>query len=204
MTAYAAVSGRMERHRSGLVRALAPLAAGIAAGVANSVFYVPSEMVKQRVQAGAEGGALQAVAHVLDADGLAGLYRGLGPAPAPPRPAPPRRPSPGLRAWWLRAASREGGELAPVESLLCGGLAGACAQFLTTPLDLAKTLTMLGTCASPGAALKATLAAGGPGALFAGGLLRIGMGFVYSAAFFVVLEAATSRLRPLLDPPELD
>lgn len=93
----------------------------------------------------------------------------------------------------------------PLQHMALGGVAGAVAAAVTTPLDVVKTMVQ---CSPPDgrAGAMGTLArilqARGPTALFAGGVPRVAQAAVTSALFFAALE----RIRPwcvaVVPPPE--
>ncbi|KAK3343698.1 mitochondrial carrier domain-containing protein [Lasiosphaeria hispida] len=122
--------------------------------IAACAVRVPTEVVKQRAQAGQHGGSslslLMAILSQHRAIGLAGvwreLYRGWGitvmrEVPFTVLQFPMWE---ALKGWGRERRARTGHGLAP-ESALYGSMAGAVAAGVTTPLDVLKTRVMLST-----------------------------------------------------------
>ena len=125
------------------------VAAGALADAASMLLWVPANLISQRLQvqgvATAYGGAStmsgwQLVGRILETEGAAGLWRGLGATIALHTPA--------AAMWWLsyeEAKARLGrlGGRDPDQSVLvqsqAGALAGAVSAAVTTPLDVLKT-----------------------------------------------------------------
>ncbi|KAL2160132.1 hypothetical protein VTH06DRAFT_1787 [Thermothelomyces fergusii] len=133
--------------------------------IAACAVRVPTEVVKQRAQAGRHGGSsLRSLLHILgerDRRGLAGvwreLYRGWGitvmrEVPFTVLQFPLWE---ALKAWGRErkartgaglfgdAGARSGPEVGAAESALYGSVAGGFAAAVTTPLDVLKTRVML-------------------------------------------------------------
>ena len=122
--------------------------------VAACAVRVPTEVVKQRAQAGQHGGssrgALGAILGQFRTRGIAGvwreLYRGWGitvfrEVPFTVIQFPLWE---GMKSW--RRKSRQGqGDVTAAESAVFGSVAGAVAAASTTPLDVLKTRVMLAT-----------------------------------------------------------
>lgn len=119
--------------------------------VAACAVRVPTEVVKQRAQAGLSGGsssaALRAILALRKSDGLAavwrGLYRGWGitifrEVPFTVIQFPLWE---GMKKW--RKRNNGGKPVSGTESALFGSVAGAVAASTTTPLDVLKTRVML-------------------------------------------------------------
>lgn len=138
--------------------------------VAACAVRVPTEVVKQRAQAGQFASSAQALAAILRGPRVfRNLYRGWG--------ATVLREVPftvvqfplweAMKAW--RRRSKGGREVAAWESGLFGSLAGGIAAGATTPLDVLKTRIMLSPGRQPLVPLVRTiLAEQGVGAFFAG------------------------------------
>ena len=134
---------------------LPPPLAALLGNALSSVFLVPKELVKSRLQAGAAGGARSVLAGVLKERGVRGVYAGY--LPTLLRNAPSNCISfstfEALKAQQLRRLARrrahthEAEGRTPVtlpagEAALCGALSGALAATVTHPLDLVKTRLM--------------------------------------------------------------
>ncbi|KAK9778747.1 putative Mitochondrial carrier domain-containing protein [Seiridium cardinale] len=141
-----------KRDGSGWVQPLEHMAAASLGEVAACAIRVPTEVVKQRAQAGLHGGsssaALGAILGQYKTVGLTGvwreLYRGWG--------ITVMREVPftviqfplweALKAWG-RKRKGDGLEVSAAESALYGSISGAVAAGTTTPLDVLKTRIML-------------------------------------------------------------
>eukprot|EP00884_Botryococcus_braunii_P006887 jgi/Botrbrau1/1619/Bobra.0185s0034.1 len=119
------------------------LVGGASAGLASSIVRVPTEVVKQRMQAGEFKGALQAVSQIVRKEGLHGLFAGYNsfllrdlPFDAIEFVAYEQ-----LKSSYklLLPAHRD---LQPLEVSVIGAVAGAITGLLTTPLDVMKTRLM--------------------------------------------------------------
>ncbi|CAM1509343.1 Fc.00g030820.m01.CDS01 [Cosmosporella sp. VM-42] len=132
-------------------RPVTHMLAASAGEVAACAIRVPTEVVKQRAQAGHHGGssaaALRAILGRYSTHGLGSvwreMYRGWGitvfrEVPFTVIQFPLWE---GMKAWGRRR--RGGREVTGSESALYGSLAGAVAAGLTTPLDVLKTRVML-------------------------------------------------------------
>ena len=155
-------AGGREEEAAAEAEASRPLEHMLAASlgeIAACAVRVPTEVVKQRAQAGQHGGSsLASLAHILaqhqhrSGGGLAGvwreLYRGWG--------ITVMREVPftviqfplweAMKAWGRRRQHldrRRGQEIGALESGLYGSAAGAVAAGITTPLDVLKTRVML-------------------------------------------------------------
>jgi solute carrier family 25 S-adenosylmethionine transporter 26 len=106
---------------------------------------VPTEVVKQRMQAGMHSSMASVVNDVLRNQGVFGLYQGYGITIMREIPfSLVQFPLYEVMKGKIRAA-RGGKEPFAVESALCGSLSGAIAAAATTPLDVLKTRLMLGS-----------------------------------------------------------
>jgi solute carrier family 25 S-adenosylmethionine transporter 26 len=105
---------------------------------------VPTEVVKQRMQAGQYQSLRETVSATMQRDGAVGFYKGFGTTLLREIPFAfiqfpiyeELKCSLGLAA---------GREVRAYEAALCGSLAGAVAAAATTPLDVLKTRLMLNT-----------------------------------------------------------
>mmetsp|Transcript_10096 Transcript_10096/g.30210 ORF Transcript_10096/g.30210 Transcript_10096/m.30210 type:complete len:330 (+) Transcript_10096:219-1208(+) len=112
--------------------------AGAIAAAGHDAVMTPADVVKQRLQLGHYKGLRDAVRRIVRAGGLASLYRSLPTTLAMNVPY-------GCASVAANEALKESyaarrGKRPGVGALLaCGGLAGAVASLLTTPLDVIKT-----------------------------------------------------------------
>jgi solute carrier family 25 S-adenosylmethionine transporter 26 len=129
---------------------------------------VPTEVVKQRMQAGQFSSLREAATTILKKDGALGFYRGYFTTVAREIPFSLiqfplwERMKKELSAW-------QGRPYSPWQGALCGSLAGGFSAAVTTPLDVAKTRQMLGQ--SSGGLVKTLgglYAEGGIPSLFSG------------------------------------
>ncbi|KAK8087196.1 mitochondrial carrier domain-containing protein [Apiospora phragmitis] len=145
--------GRTPEKNSRWAAPLEHMAAASVGEVAACAVRVPTEVVKQRAQAGQHGGsssaALAAILGQYRTIGLEGvwreLYRGWG--------ITVMREVPftviqfplweALKAWSRRRKGGGGAENTAVESAVFGSISGAVAAGITTPLDVLKTRVML-------------------------------------------------------------
>ncbi|PHH65441.1 hypothetical protein CDD81_2545 [Ophiocordyceps australis] len=139
---------------SALAQALAHMAAASLGEVAACAVRVPTEVVKQRAQAGLHGSSAAALAAILaqyPSRGTLAVWRELyrGWAITIFREVPftviqfPLWEA--LKAWRRRTRSPHStaSDVSALESALFGSLAGAVAAAITTPLDVVKTRVML-------------------------------------------------------------
>lgn len=189
---------------------LGPLVAGAAAGLASSVVRVPTEVVKQRLQAGQFGGrsAVAAVQGILAKEGLRGMFAGYGsfllrdlPFDAIEFVAYEQLKAAYERALRLRPGDQRRERANAAEVSAIGAAAGALTGVVTTPLDVLKTRLM--TQGTVGGKYSGVVDCArqiardeGVGALFRGWeprVLWIGLG---GCVFFSALEAAKKAYAP--------
>ena len=189
---------------------LGPLVAGAAAGLASSVVRVPTEFVKQRLQAGQFGGrsAVAAVRGILAKEGLRGMFAGYGsfllrdlPFDAIEFVAYEQLKSAYERALRMRPGDQRRERANAAEVSAIGAAAGALTGVVTTPLDVLKTRLM--TQGTVGGKYSGVVDCArqiardeGVGALFRGWeprVLWIGLG---GCVFFSALEAAKRAYAP--------
>jgi len=177
--------------------AFAQLLASAGGNLAASTIRVPTEVVKTRMQSGAETAVPACVQTILSTDGPAGLFRGY--------PAFLLRDLPfdaiefvayeQLRILYV-ASVASGGGLADWENALLGALAGGITGALTTPFDTvrARTMNEAGEAqkSSQGlmGATQKIIDEEGWGALFAGVQPRVVWLSLGGTVFFSTLEAA--------------
>ncbi|KAL1897915.1 S-adenosylmethionine transporter [Sporothrix stenoceras] len=138
--------------------------------IAACAVRVPTEVVKQRAQAGQFASSAQALAAILRGPSVfSNLYRGWG--------ATILREVPftvvqfplweAMKAW--RRGTKNGQEVSAFESAAFGSLAGGIAAAATTPLDVLKTRIMLSTeRQSLATMVRSIMAEQGASAFFAG------------------------------------
>ncbi|CAN0925419.1 Protein MITOFERRINLIKE 1, chloroplastic [Linum grandiflorum] len=133
---------------------LIPPTAGAMANVISSAIMVPKELITQRMQAGITTqttSSWEVLVNILKNDGILGLYAGYSATLLRNLPAGVLNYSSFeyLKGAVLRK-KKEGDkvELEPIESVVCGALAGAISASLTTPLDVVKTRMMTSSAAA--------------------------------------------------------
>ncbi|XP_015967324.1 protein MITOFERRINLIKE 1, chloroplastic [Arachis duranensis] len=126
----------------GFPSVLIPPSAGAMGNIMSSAIMVPKELITQRMQAGAKGRSWQVLVKILEKDGFLGLYAGYSATLLRNLPA-------GVLSYssfeYLKAAvlnTTKKSHLEPLQSVLCGALAGAISASITTPLDVVKTRLM--------------------------------------------------------------
>jgi len=107
---------------------------------------VPTENLKQKMQAGLHGGLLQTYKAVITNQGYRGFFAGywttlLREIPFSFIQFPLYEE---LKSVWSQRLRKEGKTLAPYQGAICGSIGGGIAAAITTPLDVAKTRIMLG------------------------------------------------------------
>ncbi|KAJ2696522.1 S-adenosylmethionine transporter [Coemansia spiralis] len=133
----AAFADQPARHQP-LVHMLAASAGEVAA----CLVRVPTEVVKQRLQAGHHRSLGSAIRGTHAAEGLRGFYRGfltqvVREIPFTCIQFPLYE---GMKQWYAR---EQGRPIRTWEAAVCGSVAGGTAAALTTPLDVVKTRVML-------------------------------------------------------------
>jgi len=157
---------------------------------------VPTEVVKQRMQAGIYSGLLEGVQSVLKNEGVMGFYQGYFTTVMREIPFAFVQ-FPVYESLKKQVALLQGKEVPDaIPAAACGSVAGGFAAAVTTPLDVAKTRLMLGADAE-GVAYKGTLdtlsrvyAEGGMRGLFAGVTPRVTWISIGGFVFFGSYEAA--------------
>ncbi|PHH54763.1 putative mitochondrial carrier C12B10.09 [Ceratocystis fimbriata CBS 114723] len=186
-TAKSAVSAHLQRHMSAspAVQAAATHMAAASLGeVAACAVRVPTEVVKQRAQAGQHGGSSRAALSAILAQGSlprvwAALYRGWGitvmrevPFTVIQFPLWEALKRMGRSRRAMAAGNDQslvGVDVPALESAAYGSLAGGVAAAATTPLDVLKTRTMLAKeKISVAKVLKQTYREGGVRVFFSG------------------------------------
>ncbi|GAB5353835.1 hypothetical protein AAMO2058_000068200 [Amorphochlora amoebiformis] len=169
------------------------------------VMVVPTENVKQKVQAGMHKSTVESLRTIIRAEGPKGLYRGYSTTVLREVPFSIIQ----YPIWeGLKHQVREArGGCAPAswESGMCGAVAGAIAATLTTPLDVAKTRLMLRSTDRYGRQYAGTfdtiariVQQDGVRALFSGVAPRIQFNVLGGLVFFSAYEKALGLLRETL------
>ncbi|XLR57333.1 hypothetical protein S83_008005 [Arachis hypogaea] len=121
---------------------LIPPSAGAMGNIMSSAIMVPKKLITQRMQASAKGRSWQVLVKILEKDGFLGLYAGYSTTLL-------RNLLAGVLSYssfeYLKAAvlnTTKKSHLEPIQSVLCGTLAGVISVSITTPLDVVKTRLM--------------------------------------------------------------
>jgi len=183
--------------------------AAIMGDMTGSLWLCPSEVVKNQIQAGMYKTTTQAYSSILRSKGFGGLYQGfLGLAA---RDIPFRvcqlTSYEIVKSIYLKSKAsknklQEPSEvvLSPVESAICGAIAGTASAAVTTPLDRIKTLMAVST-ESSGASTSVFACASmilneeGPLGLLTGLIPRVTYVAPAVTIFFIVYEATQQRLK---------
>lgn len=104
---------------------------------------VPTEVVKQRMQAGLSKSITETVSKCMEIDGISGLYKGFGITIMREIPFSLIQ-FPIYEGMKNRIKQYIDRPLGSIESAACGSFSGAIAAAATTPLDVIKTRLMLG------------------------------------------------------------
>eukprot|EP01029_Cantina_marsupialis_P014031 TRINITY_DN31075_c1_g1_i1.p1 TRINITY_DN31075_c1_g1~~TRINITY_DN31075_c1_g1_i1.p1 ORF type:complete len:300 (-),score=63.71 TRINITY_DN31075_c1_g1_i1:493-1344(-) len=179
------------------------MAAAAIGETAACLVRVPTENVKQKLQARICPSTSSTLAYIIKTDGITGFYRGylttvLREIPFAFIQYPLWE---GLKSFYSTQVNRP---LQPLEAGLCGALAGATAGGITTPLDTIKTRIMLGKDAHGVAykgfldtAVRISAEATNLKTFFAGALprmLTIALGgFIFFGAYSFALESINKR-----------
>lgn len=160
-----------------------------------SLWLTPSEVIKQKTQAGVHSGAAAAVSAVARSRGAAGFYQGYGAAVA--RDVPFRV----IQFAVFEALANRFKRRSALGNLALGMAAGTAAAATTTPFDVVRTRMMAQTPGAPAAFRNAfecvvqTVGKEGPQALFRGIAPRCLLIGPSSAVFFVAYEAAKTYFK---------
>ncbi|CAK7210378.1 S-adenosylmethionine transporter [Sporothrix curviconia] len=171
---YEGVKHAVDRPNSAPLASTHMLAASLGE-IAACAVRVPTEVVKQRAQAGQYASSAQALAAILRSPGVfsvfRNLYRGWGATVMREVPfTVVQFPLWEAMKEWRRTSKGPGKEVSAVESAAFGSLAGGIAAAATTPLDVLKTRIMLSTAERQPVVplVRHILAEHGPKAFFAG------------------------------------
>lgn len=178
------------------------MAAATCGEVTACLVRVPTEIVKQRRQAGAGDTGLGIFRSTLKTEGILGLYRGYFTTLA--REIPFALIQFPLWEFLKKRLAEMTGQSSPPpwQGSVCGAVSGGISAAVTTPLDVAKTRIMLAKAdtseAKMGAvgAMRTVFAEKGVPGLFAGVTPRVTWISVGGAVFFGVYEMIKSVLTP--------
>lgn len=193
---------------------LAYLAGGLFAETCACLIFVPIDVIKERLQVQTNlklysyRGGLDAVRQILAGEGILGLYKAYG--------ATVGSFGPFSALYFLfyenfkKRVVQEGDNITFTSSLLCSGLAGTLASWLTSPLDMAKLRMQVvrSTRASGGTphfqyrnmlhGIFSIAAQEGPAALFKGALARVLFHTPNTAVVMSLLEVLRPKVSHLL------
>lgn len=163
---------------------------------------VPTENVKQKMQAGLYKTNSECLSAVLKDGAVNGLYKGYSTTVLRDVPFSliqfPLYEQ--LKKVWAKS---QGSTLSPVQGALCGSFAGAIAAACTCPLDVAKTRLMLGADSQGvpyttlGDTLKRVYAEGGTKSLFSGLQPRVMWISIGGLVFFGLYEQSVKTISTL-------
>jgi len=158
---------------------------------------VPTEVVKQRMQAGQYSSLRDAASTIFSKEGIRGFYTGYLTTVSREIPfALIQFPLyEGMKRRWGEAQGRQ---TSPWQGAACGALAGGFSAAVTTPLDVAKTRLMLGQ-GHGGlfSTLSGVYAEGGVASLFAGVAPRTMWITIGCFVFFGAYEKSSQQLMRL-------
>lgn len=178
--------------------------AAVLGDVTGSGWLCPSEVIKQQLQAGMHSNTMSAVKNIWKNQGLSGFYQGYlgGLARDVPFRVAQLTSFEVTKSLFLRhkRKGRDEGEkveLSPVDSAVCGAIAGTFSAAITCPLDRVKTLLMTDS-ANYGGSVVSCVAKiwqeEGLQGLGAGMIPRVTYIAPSVAIFFIVYEQVQQRL----------
>jgi solute carrier family 25 S-adenosylmethionine transporter 26 len=178
--------------------------AAVGGDVTGSIFLCPSEVVKSKVQAGICKSTAQAYSSILKTKGFGGLYQGFFGLAA--RDIPFRvcqlTSYEIVKSLYLKSKlNRQPNQsseasLSPIESAVCGAIAGTFSAAVTTPLDRIKTLMAVNEAGTTVAACASMiLQEDGPMGLMRGLWPRVCYVAPSVTIFFIVYEATQQHLK---------
>ncbi|KAI9506044.1 S-adenosylmethionine transporter [Coemansia spiralis] len=141
---YEQVKAACERRVAPEYQPLVHMAAASAGEVAACLVRVPTEVLKQRLQANHHRSLAAAIRGTYAAEGLLGFYRGYMTQVVREIPFTCIQ-FPVYEFLKKSYSSKQGRPIKSWEAALCGSVAGGAAAALTTPLDVVKTRVMLST-----------------------------------------------------------
>ncbi|GFH10146.1 mitochondrial carrier, partial [Haematococcus lacustris] len=178
------------------------LVSAASAALVSATVRVPGDVLKHRVQAYMYNNMWQGAVRTLKQQGIKGLYCGFRVTLL--RDVPEMALQFTLYEALSRASSRwavgqpsdasQAPSPARAHPLLLGGVAGACAAVVTTPLDVLKTQLQCSHGCSLSGALRTVLQARGWPGLLAGLRPRVLQASIQSAVFFTAFEALKKGL----------
>lgn len=168
-----------------------------------SILVVPSELMKQRMQAGMYSNVWKGAKTIMIKEGPRALFTGYRATLV--RDVPYTMLEFGLYSQFKKLIRTLLGRnsLTSREEIIIGGIAGGCTGFLTTPLDLAKTRLMTQAYATATVAkqysgitdvLRQVVRKEGVPGLFKGSLARTAWLVPFTALYFGVHEASKRAL----------
>mmetsp|Transcript_30085 Transcript_30085/g.43986 ORF Transcript_30085/g.43986 Transcript_30085/m.43986 type:complete len:275 (+) Transcript_30085:68-892(+) len=180
------------------------MAASSAGEIAACLVRVPTENVKQKLQAGLFKTTGETINHILKTQGASGFYVGYMTTVAREIPFSFIQ-FPIYEGMKKRITKYQGYEVTTVQSSLCGSVAGGFSAAVTTPLDVVKTRLMLGKDAQ-GVAYKGAMdtikrihAEGGPSRFLSGVGPRTMWISIGGCVFFGAYEGAKSAIGGMID-----
>mmetsp|Transcript_7179 Transcript_7179/g.25628 ORF Transcript_7179/g.25628 Transcript_7179/m.25628 type:complete len:393 (-) Transcript_7179:110-1288(-) len=196
-------------------------AAGAVSELGSTVLFLPAEVVKNRLQLGANparatagrvslatnhSGPVAAARHILAVEGVAGMWAGWRACLLQDMAFSAVQFLVYEEYCRLFRSTHGGRDLRPEETVLAGATAGGVSALLTNPLDLTTTRLMTqGLDRSFGSGIAATIAAArreGPRSLWRGSLARVLATAPLSAITFSVYEAAKRQFQKWADDAE--
>jgi len=136
LTAYEYARDALTEHMESQ-KSLAPGVAGASARSFAATAVSPLEMIRTRIQAGAKGGMVTLAREIVQSEGSAALFRGLG--------ATLWRDVPFSALYWTgfegckKIALEANPSLGVTASFMAGAVAGGASALVTTPFDVVKT-----------------------------------------------------------------
>lgn len=187
---YSAACNIMSAHTT-LAPGAVAFVGGAVAAAGSSVVKVPLAVCIRSVQAGVYPNVFSAASSITKAAGPRGLFTGYFPTLLEDVPDMACKFAAYESMRQLHRRMVGGRDASPHEDFAMGALAGAAAAAATTPLDVVKTRMMCTAASRPtmASAAASVLAAGGPGAFFAGVGARALSNGINSAVFFCAFEA---------------
>lgn len=190
---------KLENHLSPGVTHIVSASVGT---VVASVFRVPADTLKHRVQAYMHANVFEALVSVVKSEGVFGLYRGFWPTLM--RDVPEIAIQFGVYEKLRRCmeSKRQVTKLTTPEHLVLGAVAGAVAATCTMPLDVVKTRQQCGLSASFSTIALSLVKENGFAGLFAGLGARAFHVSLMSALFFGLFEYCKLILKPERTPSD--
>jgi solute carrier family 25 S-adenosylmethionine transporter 26 len=202
---YTLAKGELEQRCPNIPGPVVHMTAATAGEIVKSVVRVPTEIVKQRMQAGRYPSLRIAVVDLFRTCGTGGLFRSYASTLARDIPFALIQ-YPLYEALKLEFARAFRQEPSAVESAVAGSVAGVIAAVATTPLDVAKTRIMLGNDPRMDVVtmLHAIYREEGVRRLFSGVLARVSWIAVAGFVFFGTFEYAKDAVSESLYKAEYD